>query len=281
MLTWAERLTLWNQYEILKRINPEDTKEYETNQEILSHGYEQYYSEINPSIYENTTKREVSREVEEILNVFRAIKFSCLKLGYKPKSHWAEFEGFDANPTAEGVSAATTRTVVEGFISGLHRSPFTGFSTEFAEYRQYMPGDDLRYLDWKLLGRTDRYYIKKYRADTNSQCHILIDASASMKYTTGEVSKLQYAQFLGSAFAYLANKQQDAVGLIAFDHEVRTHVPALSRSGHMRTIFGRSELGLGGAVEYSRPTNKSPVAGSMQMPVSPHSPEPGKIEVGL
>ncbi len=133
------------------------------------------------------------------------------------------------------------RTVVEGFISGLHRSPFTGFSTEFAEYRQYMPGDDLRYLDWKLLGRTDRYYIKKYRADTNAQCHILIDASASMRYTTGEITKLQYAQFLGSSLAYLANKQQDAVGLIAFDQEVRAHVPALSRSGHMRTIFGRLE----------------------------------------
>jgi uncharacterized protein (DUF58 family) len=133
------------------------------------------------------------------------------------------------------------RTVVEGFISGLHRSPFTGFSTEFAEYRQYMPGDDLRYLDWKLLGRTDRYYIKKYRADTNSQCHILIDASASMRYTTTGVTKLQYAQFLGSSLAYLANKQQDAVGLIAFDQEVRTHVPAHSRTGHMRTIFGRME----------------------------------------
>ncbi len=133
------------------------------------------------------------------------------------------------------------RTVVEGFISGLHRSPFTGFSTEFAEYRQYMPGDDLRYLDWKLLGRTDRYYIKKYRADTNSQCHILIDASASMRYTTTGVTKLQYAQFLGSSLAYLANKQQDAVGLIAFDQEVRTHVPAQSRTGHMRTIFGRME----------------------------------------
>lgn len=133
------------------------------------------------------------------------------------------------------------RTVVEGFISGLHRSPFTGFSTEFAEYRQYMPGDDLRYLDWKLLGRTDRYYIKKYRADTNSQCHILIDASASMRYMTGSVSKLHYAQFLGSSLAYLANKQQDAVGLIAFDHEIRTHVPAHNRTGHMRTIFGRME----------------------------------------
>ncbi len=131
------------------------------------------------------------------------------------------------------------RTVVEGFISGLHRSPYTGFSTEFAEYRQYMPGDDLRYLDWKLLGRTDRYYIKKYRADTNAQCHILIDASASMRYTTGTVTKLQYAQFLGSSLAYLANKQQDAVGLITFDREIRTHVPAQSRIGHMRTIFGR------------------------------------------
>jgi uncharacterized protein (DUF58 family) len=133
------------------------------------------------------------------------------------------------------------RTVVEGFISGLHRSPFTGFSTEFAEYRQYMPGDDLRYLDWKLLGRTDRYYIKKYRADTNSQCHILIDASASMRYATGPVTKLQYAQFLGSSLAYLISRQQDAVGLIAFDQTVRTHVPAHARTGHMRTIFGRLE----------------------------------------
>lgn len=131
------------------------------------------------------------------------------------------------------------RTVVEGFISGLHRSPFTGFSTEFAEYRQYLPGDDLRYLDWKLLGRTDRYYIKKYRADTNVQCHLVVDASASMRYATGGVSKLQYAQFLGGALAYLANKQQDAVGLIAFDEAVRTHIPAHSRTGHMRTVFGR------------------------------------------
>ncbi len=144
------------------------------------------------------------------------------------------------------------RTVVEGFISGLHRSPFTGFSTEFAEYRQYMPGDDLRYLDWKLLGRTDRYYIKKYRADTNAQCHILIDTSASMRYTTTGVTKLQYAQFLGSSLAYLANKQQDAVGLIAFDREVRTHVPAHTRSGHMRTIFGRM-----GQLEAGNETNLS------------------------
>jgi len=115
-----------------------------------------------------------------------------------------------------------------------------------------MPGDDLRYLDWKLLGRTDRYYIKKYRADTNAQCHILIDASASMRYTTGEITKLQYAQFLGSSLAYLANKQQDAVGLIAFDEQVRTHVPALSRTGHMRTVFGRM-----GELEAGRETRLS------------------------
>jgi uncharacterized protein (DUF58 family) len=130
------------------------------------------------------------------------------------------------------------RAVVEGFIAGLHRSPFTGFSTEFAEYRQYMPGDDLRHLDWRLLGRTDRYFIKKYRGDTNAQCHILVDASASMRYSTGPVTKLQYAQFLASSLAYLANRQQDAVGLIAFDEGVRTHVPAHTRSGHMRTIYG-------------------------------------------
>lgn len=146
-----------------------------------------------------------------------------------------------------------SRTVVEGFISGLHRSPFTGFSKEFAEYRQYLPGDDLRYLDWKLLGRTDRYYIKKYRADTNSQFHVLIDASASMRYTTSGITKLQYAQFLGASLAYLANKQQDAVGLIAFDNEVRTHVPALSRSGHLRTIFGRMEqLAAGNETQLSK-----------------------------
>ncbi len=133
------------------------------------------------------------------------------------------------------------RTVVEGFISGLHRSPFTGFSTEFAEYRQYMPGDDIRHLDWKLLGRTDRYFIKKYRADTNSQCHILLDASTSMSYSTGPMSKLEYGKCLAASLAYLASRQQDAVGLMAFDQNVRVHVPAHNRSGHLRTILGNLE----------------------------------------
>ncbi|HKR13505.1 MAG TPA: DUF58 domain-containing protein [Pyrinomonadaceae bacterium] len=131
------------------------------------------------------------------------------------------------------------RAVVEGFMSGLHRSPYTGFSTEFTEYRQYNAGDDLRYLDWRLLGRTDRYFIKKYRADTNTQCHILIDTSASMNYShSTSVTKLQYAQFLAASLSYLLNRQQDAVGLLAFADKVHTHVPARNRTGHMRTIFG-------------------------------------------
>jgi uncharacterized protein (DUF58 family) len=135
------------------------------------------------------------------------------------------------------------RAVVEGFMSGLHRSPFTGFSTEFTEYRQYNAGDDLRYLDWRLFGRTDRYFIKKYRADTNTQCHLLVDTSASMRYAHGDhVSKLQYAQFLAASFAYLLGRQQDAVGLVAFDTHVHTHVPARNRTGHMRTVYGQLSL---------------------------------------
>src|SRR3954470_1105444 len=102
------------------------------------------------------------------------------------------------------------RAVVEGFMSGLHRSPYTGFSIEVTEYRQYNAGDDLRYLDWRLLGRTDRYFIKKYRADTNTQCHLLVDTSASMRYASaGHVIKLQYAQFLAAALGHLVARQQD------------------------------------------------------------------------
>ncbi|HEV2763973.1 MAG TPA: DUF58 domain-containing protein, partial [Pyrinomonadaceae bacterium] len=126
---------------------------------------------------------------------------------------------------------------------------FTGFSTEFAEYRQYNPGDDLRYLDWRLLGRTDRFFIKKYRADTNAQVTLLVDTSGSMRYAgrEGGVTKLQYAQFLAAALAHLAARQQDAVGLTAFGSDVHTHVPALNRTGHMRTVYGRlSALEAGG-----------------------------------
>src|ERR1051325_2319379 len=130
------------------------------------------------------------------------------------------------------------RAIVEGFISGLHRSPYLGFSTDFAEHRQYMPGDDLRHLDWKLLGRTDRLYIKKYQSDTNTQIHLLIDASASMNYASKDVTKLQYAQYLAAALAYLGVRQHDSVGLVAFDEEMIEHVPASSRSGQLRTVLG-------------------------------------------
>lgn len=133
------------------------------------------------------------------------------------------------------------RSVVEGFISGLHRSPHLGFSTDFAEHRQYMPGDDLRHLDWKLLARTDRLYIKKYQADTNVQMHLLIDASGSMGYASGEVTKLQYAQYLASSLAFLGVRQHDSVGLRAFDEDVFEHAPPSSRSGHLRTVLGLIE----------------------------------------
>jgi len=101
----------------------------------------------------------------------------------------------------------------------------------------------LRYLDWRLLARTDRYFIKKYRADTNTQCHLLVDTSASMNYAhASSVTKLQYAQFLAASLAYLLNRQQDAVGLVAFADKVHTHVPARNRTGHMRTVFGHLSM---------------------------------------
>jgi uncharacterized protein (DUF58 family) len=133
------------------------------------------------------------------------------------------------------------RAVVEGFISGLHRSPYLGFSTDFAEHRQYMPGDDLRHLDWKLLARTDRLYIKKYQGDTNAQVHLLVDASASMGYGSGVVTKLQYAQYLASSLAFLAVRQHDSIGMVAFDEDVIDHVPPRSRTGHLRTVLGSIE----------------------------------------
>src|SRR5215831_5635803 len=130
------------------------------------------------------------------------------------------------------------RSVVEGFIAGLHRSPYLGFSTDFAEHREYMPGDDLRHLDWKLLARTDRLYIKKYQGDTNSQLHLLVDASASMNFASGDVTKLQYAQYLASSLAYLGVRQHDSVGLHVFDEETIEHVRPGSRTGHLRMLLG-------------------------------------------
>jgi uncharacterized protein (DUF58 family) len=129
------------------------------------------------------------------------------------------------------------RTIVEGFLTGLHRSPFKGFSVEFAEYRQYLPGDDLATLDWKVFARSDRHFVKKYEEETNLTCHLLIDVSASMGYASGPITKLQYASYLTGALAYLMHRQRDSFGLIAFDDSISALLPASARSGHLRMVL--------------------------------------------
>jgi len=129
------------------------------------------------------------------------------------------------------------KTVVDGFIAGLHRSPDFGFSQEFAEYRAYTPGDDLRHVDWNVYARTERAYLKRYRGETNTQLTILLDASRSMKFTSGPVEKLEYGRFLAASLAYLAHSQRDATGLIVFDEEVRNYVRPSSRQGQLARIL--------------------------------------------
>ena len=117
------------------------------------------------------------------------------------------------------------KMVVDGFINGLHRAPFFGASIDFAEHRQYVAGDDIRRVDWKLWARTDRYYVKQYEADTNTNFTILLDISRSMKFSSGGVTKLDYGSFLGACLGYLATRQRDRVGIITFDQDIVTHVP--------------------------------------------------------
>ena len=141
------------------------------------------------------------------------------------------------------------RGVVEGFVSGRHRSPHKGFSVEFAEHRQYVPGDDLRNLDWRVLARKDRYYIKQYVEETNLRATLLLDASGSMAYcgdaaalTEGRrTSKFEYAQYLAACLTYLMIGQSDAVGLMTFDTRARTYFPARSRASQVRLILEELE----------------------------------------
>ncbi|MCL4705330.1 DUF58 domain-containing protein [bacterium] len=142
------------------------------------------------------------------------------------------------------------RTVVEGFLSGLHRSPYTGFSIEFAEYRQYTPGDDPRHIDWKVFGRSDRYYVKQYEDETNLQCNILLDLSGSMAGTSGaalrreaqaRVSKFDYARYLAASLAYFIFQQRDALGMVAFDEDIRLQIPAKFRPGHLLNMLRELE----------------------------------------
>ena len=129
------------------------------------------------------------------------------------------------------------RAAVHGFLTGLHRSPFFGFSPEFAEYRMYAEGDDPRFVDWNVYARTERTYVKRYLGETNTRLVILLDASASMGYGSGAVTKLQYAKFLAATLAYLAVQQHDAVGLIVFDEEVREHRVPSSRVGKLSGVL--------------------------------------------
>ena len=117
------------------------------------------------------------------------------------------------------------RNVVDGFINGLHRAPFFGASVDFAEHRGYVPGDDIRRVDWKVYARTDRYYIKQYEADTNTNVSVLFDISKSMSFSSGGVSKLEYGSYLAACLAYLSHRQRDRVGILTFDQDIVTHIP--------------------------------------------------------
>jgi uncharacterized protein (DUF58 family) len=129
------------------------------------------------------------------------------------------------------------RTVVEGFISGLHRSPHLGFSVNFAEYRPYRPGDDIRKIDWKVFGRRDRYFVKEYEGETNTSIFLVLDCSRSMAYKDRGIQKLEYGQFLAASLGYFAFKQRDSIGFISYDEKVREFVPARGSIGHLNTVL--------------------------------------------
>jgi len=128
------------------------------------------------------------------------------------------------------------REIVEGVRVGMHKSPLRGFSTEFAHHRPYSPGDSVRHVDWRVYGRTERYYIKLYEAETNFDAHILLDASSSMRLGSGAISKLEYAKFMAASLAYMIIEQRDSVGLAAFDSELRRYLPPRSAMGVISSI---------------------------------------------
>ena len=130
------------------------------------------------------------------------------------------------------------RMVVEGFIAGLHKSPYHGFSVEFAEHRQYMPGDSIRDIDWKLYAKSDKFFIKQYEEETNLKGYLLLDCSKSMAYHSGaEISKLDYAGMLSGALSYMMLRQRDSVGLVTFDQKIRRYIPPRSRAGHLHVML--------------------------------------------
>ncbi len=129
------------------------------------------------------------------------------------------------------------KVIVEGFMRGLHRSPYHGFSVEFTEYRDYTPGDDTRYIDWRLFARSDRHYVKKFEDETNLRCHLLVDQSRSMSYGSGQYDKATYAGTLVATLAYFLSRQGDAIGLATLDTQINDYIPPRNRPGHLRRIM--------------------------------------------
>ena len=150
------------------------------------------------------------------------------------------------------------RFIVEGFMAGEHKSPYRGFAIEFAQHREYAPGDDTRHLDWKVLGRTDRYYIKQYEQETNYVAHLLLDGSESMKYGSGKLSKLHYGKMLAACLAYLIMHQRDAAALALFDTVVRDYVPRSDQRASIHNLMSRLA-----AFEPARQTNVGAVLHDM------------------
>ncbi len=134
------------------------------------------------------------------------------------------------------------KMVVEGYIIGQHRSPYHGFSVEFAEHRSYEPGDEIRHIDWKLYGKTNRLYVKRYEEETNLRAHLILDTSKSMAYTSGGVSKLEYGSYLLAALSYLMIRQQDAAGVVLFDEYIRSFIPPKSIPSHLNTLLNTLDI---------------------------------------
>jgi len=148
------------------------------------------------------------------------------------------------------------RFIIEGLLSGLHDSPYHGFSVEFSEHRKYAPGDDIRQVDWQVYARTDRFYVKKYRAETNLEAYLLVDCSASMGYATGgRMSKMDYAICIAAALGYMMIHQQDSVGLVTFDEKLRSFLPPRSKRAHLTNILA--------TLARTRPAGKTDLAGAI------------------
>lgn len=161
--------------------------------------------------------------------------------------------------TTLGNFELVAKFVVEGFITGLHKSPYHGFSVEFAEHRPYLPGDPIRNIDWKLFARTDRHYIKQFEEETNLKAYILIDASKSMNYTSDpkRITKYRYATLLAASIAYMLQRQQDAVGLGIYDEDIRVFMPARLKASYLREILK--------ALQTTAPSNKTRTQASLRL----------------